>query len=52
MAFENDFESGGIIRIHPPSEMFENMLDVLRKEKLVYIYFAKVLASCKHRKSL
>jgi hypothetical protein len=41
MAFENDAESGGIIRMHLPSTMFENVLDVLRNEKPVYIYFAQ-----------
>ena len=40
MFFENDYESGGIIRMHLPSAMFENVLDVLRNEKPVYIYFA------------
>jgi hypothetical protein len=40
MFFENDYESGGIIRMHLPSAMFENVLDVLRNEKPIYIYFA------------
>lgn len=40
MFFENDYESGGIIRMHLPSTMFENVLDVLRNEKPIYIYFA------------
>lgn len=39
MAFESDYESGGIIRMHLPSAMFENVLDVLRNEKPVYVYF-------------
>jgi hypothetical protein len=39
MTFENDYESGGIIRMHLPSTMFENVLDVLRNEKPVYVYF-------------
>ena len=39
MAFENDYESGGIIRMHLPSAMFDNVLDVLRNEKPVYIAF-------------
>jgi len=34
--FENDYESNGIIRMHSPSAMFEN---VIRNEKPVYIYF-------------
>ena len=37
--FENDYESNGIIRMHLPSAMFENVIDVLRNEKPVYIYF-------------
>jgi hypothetical protein len=41
MFFENDYESGGIIRMHLPSAMFENVIDVLRNEKPVYIYFAQ-----------
>ena len=41
MFFENDYESGGRIRMHLPSSMFENVLDVLRNEKPVYIYFAQ-----------
>ena len=38
--FENDYESNGIIRMHLPSTMFTNVIDVLRNEKPVYIYFA------------
>ncbi|WP_456401447.1 hypothetical protein [Hydrogenimonas sp.] len=41
MFFENDYEKNGIIRMHLPSAMFENVLDVLRNEKPVYIYFAQ-----------
>lgn len=41
MFFENDYESGGIIRMHLPSAMFENVIDILRNEKPVYIYFAQ-----------
>ncbi len=41
MFFENDYQSGGIIRMHLPSAMFENVLDVLRNEKPMYIYFAQ-----------
>ena len=40
MFFEDDYESGGIIRMHLPSAMFENVLDVLRNEGPIYIYFA------------
>ena len=41
MFFENDYESGGIIRMHLPSTMFQNVLDILRNEKPIYIYFAQ-----------
>ncbi|MBM3162250.1 MAG: hypothetical protein FJZ79_02770 [Chlorobi bacterium] len=41
MTFENDYESGGIIRMHLPSSMFGNVIDVLRNEKPLYIYFAQ-----------
>jgi hypothetical protein len=41
MFYENDYQSGGIIRMHMPSGMFENVIDVLRNEKPVYIYFAQ-----------
>jgi hypothetical protein len=41
MAFQNDYETGGIIRMHMPSTMFANVLDVLRNEDPVYIYFAQ-----------
>jgi len=41
MAFENDYQDGGIIRMHMPSAMFQSVLDVLRNEKPVYVYFAQ-----------
>ncbi|AMM41603.1 hypothetical protein HS1_001809 [Candidatus Desulfofervidus auxilii] len=41
MFFENDYQSGGIIRMHLPSAMFQNVLDVLRNEKPIYIYFVQ-----------
>ncbi len=41
MNFENDYESRGIIRMHLPSSMFDGVLDILRNEKPVYIYFAQ-----------
>ncbi len=41
MFFENDYEKDGIIRMHLPSAMFENVLNVLRNEKPIYIYFAQ-----------
>lgn len=37
--FENDYVNHGIIHMHLPSTMFEGVLDVLRNEKPVYIYF-------------
>jgi hypothetical protein len=40
MFFEEDYESGGIIRMHLPSAQFENVLDVLRNEKPIHVYFA------------
>jgi len=41
MFFENDYESAGIIRMHLPTSMFENILDILRNENPIYIYFAQ-----------
>ncbi|MEP7141757.1 MAG: hypothetical protein ABI707_02745 [Ferruginibacter sp.] len=41
MTFENDYLDGGIIRMHLPSTMFENIIDVLRNEKPINIYFAQ-----------
>ncbi len=41
MFFENDYENAGIIRMHLPTSMFQNILDILRNEKPVYIYFAQ-----------
>ena len=40
MFFENDYVQNGIIRMHLPSHMFQNVLDVLRNEEPIYIYFA------------
>jgi hypothetical protein len=39
MFFENDYESGGIIRMHLPSATFQSVLDVLRNEKPIHVYF-------------
>jgi hypothetical protein len=39
MDFENDSDSGGIIKMHLPSAMFRNVLDILRNEKPIYVYF-------------
>ncbi|NTW75102.1 MAG: hypothetical protein HGB29_09585, partial [Chlorobiaceae bacterium] len=41
MSFENDANDGGIIKMHLPSSMFENVLDVLRNEGPINIYFAQ-----------
>jgi hypothetical protein len=41
MTFENDYQSDGIIRMHLPSAMFPNVLDVLRNEKPVYVRFTR-----------
>lgn len=40
MDFEHDYEDPGIIRMHLPSAMFQSVLDVLRNEGPVEIYFA------------
>ena len=40
MFYEDDY-TDGIIRMHLPSSMFANVLDVLRNEKPMYIYFAQ-----------
>jgi hypothetical protein len=40
MTFENDYISGGIIRMHLPSSMFNSVIDILRNEKPINIYFA------------
>lgn len=41
MAFEADSLLGSIIRMHLPSTMFQSVLDILRNEKPVHIYFAQ-----------
>jgi hypothetical protein len=40
MFFEDDYESDGIIRMHLPSTMLASVLDVLRNEEPVHVYFA------------
>jgi hypothetical protein len=40
MYFETDYTSGGIIRMHLPSAMFQGVLDMLRNEKPIHVYFA------------
>jgi hypothetical protein len=39
MDFETDYEDAGIIRMHLPSAMFHSVLDVLRNEDSVQVYF-------------
>lgn len=41
MFFEADSNDGGIIRMHLPSSMFQSVLDVLRNEKPINVYFAQ-----------
>ena len=41
MFFEADANDGGIIKMHLPSAMFQSVLDVLRNEKPINIYFAQ-----------
>jgi hypothetical protein len=40
MAFENDDMLGTIIRMHLPSTMFANVIDVLRNETPITVYFS------------
>ena len=40
MTFETDTVEGGIIRMHLPSTSFQNVLDVLRNESPINVYFA------------
>ncbi|MGB7509976.1 MAG: hypothetical protein WBP54_01660 [Pelodictyon phaeoclathratiforme] len=41
MVFEADANDGGIIKMHLPSTMFQSVLDVLRNEKPINVYFAQ-----------
>jgi hypothetical protein len=41
MAFEADYMADGIIRMHLPSTMFQSVLDILRNEEPLCIYFAQ-----------
>ena len=40
MFFEDDYEADGIIRMYLPSAMFQSVLDVLRNEEPIFVYFA------------
>jgi hypothetical protein len=39
MPMEADYESGGVIRMFLPSAMFASIVDILRNEKPLHIYF-------------
>lgn len=41
MPFENDDMLGTIIRMHLPSTMFQSVLDILRNESPINVYFAQ-----------
>ena len=41
MVFEADSNAGGTILMHMPSAMFQSVLDVLRNEKPINVYFAQ-----------
>jgi len=44
MAFEADYQTGGIIRMHLPTALFQSVLDVLRNEKPIQINFGPGVA--------
>jgi hypothetical protein len=41
MQFEADNQSGGVIYMHLPGSMFQSVLDILRNEKPIQVYFAQ-----------
>lgn len=41
MAFEADSNAGGTILMHLPSTMFASVIDLLRHEKPIQVYFAQ-----------
>jgi len=41
MAFETDTNVGGIIKMHLPSTMLQSVIDILRNEKPINVYFAQ-----------
>lgn len=41
MAFETDSNISGVIRMHLPSTMFPSIVDILRNEKPINVYFAQ-----------
>jgi len=40
MIYDNDSEKDGVVFMHLPSHMFSAVVDVLRNEDPLYIYFA------------
>jgi len=40
MVFEADSNAGGVILMHLPSSMFASVIDLLRNEKPLQLYFA------------
>ena len=40
MVFEADANDGGIIKMYLPSAMFQSVLDMLRNEKPINVYFS------------
>lgn len=41
MAYETDSISNGVIAMHLPSTMFQGVVDLLRNEKPIQVYFAQ-----------
>jgi len=41
MTFEADSNENGIIKMHLPSTMFQSVIDILRNEKPINVYFAQ-----------
>jgi hypothetical protein len=41
MTFEADSNTGGVIKMHLPSSMFQSVIDILRNEKPINVYFAQ-----------
>jgi hypothetical protein len=41
MAFETDSNVNGTIKMHLPSTVFQSVIDILRNEKPINVYFAQ-----------
>jgi hypothetical protein len=41
MAFETDSNAGGVILMHLPTSLFQSVIDILRNEKPIQLYFAQ-----------